>query len=250
MKLERNNAFYNTVNFFVNACLLAKYDISLEGAEHIPKKGPALVLAKHQNTWDAPLENHFNRKAGRRYSNYVMKNSLPAIFKYGGGIPIKRDSDLCDELRILTGEKKAEIESLEKKHDPKGIRYEMELGQIRERYEKLKAQARKDLNDFNDRSFESIGFLLLSDELVIVHPEGSRKPNGRRPSEKIVDYIKRVAKDSEIPIPVIPMGLEYGPKRSLRQKVTVRAGEELPIDHPNLMRIVTKEMATLSGLQM
>ena len=63
---KRNNFAYDSVIFSLNLSRLF-YDIKFEGAENIPRQGPAIILPKHQCYSDGLLISWMIKKeTGRR----------------------------------------------------------------------------------------------------------------------------------------------------------------------------------------
>ncbi|MFA7708086.1 MAG: hypothetical protein WCX73_03990, partial [Candidatus Pacearchaeota archaeon] len=56
--LKRNSVIYSLGRGLTDILFLSYHKINLEGIENIPKKGPALILAKHQFNMDIPAEGY------------------------------------------------------------------------------------------------------------------------------------------------------------------------------------------------
>lgn len=213
MKLKRNNRTYSICRPFTDAFILMCHKIECHGRENIPKKGPALLLVKHQSNKDIPLEGYFLNKYCNRYGNWVMKASLPLIFEYIGGIRFKRLKDL---KKIRNREKR------------------------REELENAKSM--------NQNAMNYIEWLYKNNEIVVVHPEGKKYPGEIGEIKKsIISFTKQVQEKYGIEIPIIPIGIEYAGK-GFRSKVYLRAGNPINFNSNNIEEIIYNEIKTLSNL--
>ena len=118
------------------------YSIKYEYTDSLlPLKDQAfMLLPKHQSATDVILEALLLHEAIGRNGNYLMKSSLPKILEYFGTVSVTRGKDLKQGLS----------------HDEK-----------RAALEKAKEQ-RAYVEDV-------ICSLLMQDEIVVVHPEGTRR---------------------------------------------------------------------------
>jgi len=102
----------------------------------------------------------------------------------------------------------------------------------------------------NREAKEYIEFLCERDEIIIIHPEGTRIKNGMGKIQGgLINHIKKIEENLGIKIPVIPIGIEYKDIRNIRSKVNVRVGKSLDLNTPDLDKIIGREIRSLSGLE-
>src|SRR3989344_5998683 len=93
MKLKRNAVIWN-VSYYMARLIFGFLDnIKYRGYECIPKRGPALLLAKHQSGLDIILEGMMLYRYAGRKGNWIMKDPLPKILELYGGVGIRRPRD-------------------------------------------------------------------------------------------------------------------------------------------------------------
>jgi len=224
MQLKRKNRFFNLSCAAVSVFMDLYHNIELSGAESIPKKGPALMLSKHQSIQDILLEGKFLQNNCGRQGNWVMKSGLPLFFDYLGGIKVKRSQDVKKYIR---------------KNEIKG---------------KERRQLLEETREYNQNAMDYIGWLYRRGEIVVVHPEGTRSKKGRMESLEsglvvpLLNFTKAIQEEYGIKIPVIPVGIEYSSIWRPRSKVYLRAGKPLDITQPNIVQIIEQEIRKLSNL--
>lgn len=152
------------------------YDLRYEGMEHIPRQGPAIILAKHQQYMDSLIIAMALKDEVQRVAHYFIKYNLPAFMeqKLGG-------------IKFLTPENYKDLV-------------------MRHGREKAKDMAR----DFNGKSYARIRETLRRGEIILMYPEGGirRKKMGeiRRAPMKMFREMEASLQEK---IPVIPLGIEY-----------------------------------------
>lgn len=213
MKLKRNKTAYDFVSISVDIFMNLRYKIECSGSENIPNKGPVLLLPKHQTIEDILIESIFLRKYCKRKGNWMMKPSLPGILDYVGGIKIKRPKDI---RKIKNSEERKRV-----------------IIKTREDYEKIK---------------DYIKFLYKNEEIVVVHPEGTRKKGvmGQLKTE-LINFTKQIQEKYNMTIPAIPIGIEYV-KSFPKPEIYLRVGKALDITRPDLMDVLEQEIKKLSNL--
>ncbi|MBW2969952.1 1-acyl-sn-glycerol-3-phosphate acyltransferase [Candidatus Woesearchaeota archaeon] len=173
--MERINWLYRAGEIFVNFYFKARYQLSLKGT--IPK-GPCVLLPKHQQMLDIPLEGHIIYRQTRQPATYVMRGfpfPFNKLFEALGGIQIARPKDI----------KKGKI--------------------TREKARRINQAAEQKLIN-----------RLKQGDPVIIHPEGTRKYQSMNPINinpksmlsKIVEAQSYLGK-----IPFVPVGIEYDNQR-------------------------------------
>ncbi|MBU0667016.1 MAG: 1-acyl-sn-glycerol-3-phosphate acyltransferase [Nanoarchaeota archaeon] len=136
MSLRRNNDFYDLL-IVVSKILYYPFNkIKVSGTKNIPKKGPALLLPKHNLVRDVPIEGIIIRNECRRRAYFVMKDTLPRLLDYAGGIRVRRSKDVK--------ETNYNMNKIIEKHNQK----------------------------YNNNTLKLVGEAYKKGELVIVHPEG------------------------------------------------------------------------------
>lgn len=190
----------------------------VEGAENLPRSGPALLLPKHRAFRDILLEGVVLHRVTGRYGTYVMKTGLWGILERLGGIKVVRPKDIR-RLRDRQ-ERRAEIE-----------------------------RARRE----NTRLQRYLTWLYAQGELVVSHPEGQRYQETMGPLQKeIVEHLVQAERELGIRVPLIPIGLEYESFARPRARVFLRVGEPLRsedfADSRQLLEAAGSRIRDLSGL--
>lgn len=214
MELKRSNAVFNTSYPVARLVFDFFNNIEYSGYENIPKKGPALLLAKHQHELDIILEGMMLYRYLGRQGNWVMKDSLPKILELWGGIKIRR---------------------------PKDVRVK-----DREERRKLLEEAKA----YNQAATEYMEWLYTQGEILVAHPEGTRRMGAMGSiRQEIIDFTMGVEGKHAISIPIIPIGLEYVYSKEHRPQIYVRAGTPLATQTPDLVKKVYDEMKRLSNIR-
>lgn len=199
---------YISLNFF--------YSIRIKGARNIPKQGPVLLLVKHHEFIDAPLESFIIYQQTKRMSYYVMKDGLPAWLEYLGGIISPRIMDMPEDR-----EKKREW-----------IKYAQNL--------------KKKLINFLTSKFKK-------GALVTIHPEMTRNKGfvGEIKAAIVKDIINYALK-LNLRLAVIPVGVNYAAPKKFRSRVEVNIGRALSNeqkqDTKKLYPIIREQLSKLSNL--
>jgi 1-acyl-sn-glycerol-3-phosphate acyltransferase len=216
MTLRRRHAIAHRVRGLA-AGLLVYHRIEVQGAEHLPRQGPALILPKHRAYRDILVEGVVLYRVAGRYANYVMKVGLWGLLELLGGVKIVRPKDV---RRLQDREaRKAEI--------------------------RLARQA-------NQRTVEYLSWLYSQGELIVSHPEGMRYQDTMGPMQKeIVEHLLQVERQRDMRIPIIPVGLEYESYVRPRARIWVRVGAPLDsgqfADSRQLVAAIDQRLRALSG---
>jgi len=204
--MDRAAWVYKTSEIFVNFYFKTAYRLACEG--EIPKEA-CVLLPKHQQMLDIPLEGHIIYRQIRRLPSFVMRG-FPFPFNYFfqmyGGIEIAR----AKEIR--------------------------------------KGKMTKEEGHYvNERAVQKAIERLRRGEPAVIHPEGTRKWQEMnsisiRPKsvlEQIIEAQKYLG-----PIPFIPIGINYSGNR-----VTVKIGSSYYTkDREKLEQHLKEEIPKLSGL--
>jgi 1-acyl-sn-glycerol-3-phosphate acyltransferase len=194
----------------------------IEGAEHLPREGSALLLVKHRATRDTLLLAWLLYHHTRRTANYVMKRGAaglpPGLVEAFGGIPVIRAKDV---LRLQTrGERKAL------------------LARARTREQEVRRYLAR---------------LYAHDEVIVVYPEGMFYPHRLGPLDGgAVRQIFALEAASAKAVPVIPIGTAYGDSNRLCPQATFHVGPpHYAQTYPTpsaMMAAIRAQLTTLSGL--
>ena len=214
--LRRIDAVAHTVRW-LGARAFLYHRITMEGAEHLPRTGTALILPKHRAYRDIILEGVQLYRATRRLATYVMKAGLYSPLEAPGGVKIVRPKDI---RRIKDRDARRAL--------------------VREAREK------------NQKTLDYLAWLYRGGELVISHPEGMRFQDEMGILQKeIVEHAQRVEKSHGMRIPIIPIGLEYESFSRPLSRVFFRVGEPLfsneHADFTELMGVIETRIRKLSG---
>lgn len=188
--MRRKDGFACAVRLLSKGAL-RYHRLTVEGGEHLPRRGAALVLPKHRAYRDIMVEGVLLYKLTRRYANYVMKVGLYRLLELSGGIRIVRPKD----LRRLKNraERRAQI---------------------------LRAR------EHNQVSLDYLSWLYRKGEMVVSHPEGMRCQDSLGHLQKeIVEHMLQVEQHHGLRIPIIPIGLEYESYRRPLSRIYFRVGE-------------------------
>lgn len=201
----------------VHAVMHSYYRVSYSGIENIPKEGPALIASKHQSYLDILFEGMLLKRYCGRYSSWIMRDNIPMpqnLLYSLGGITIIRPSDA---KKIADKEKRRKF------------------------FEKAK--------EMNKNAMAYVEQLFQMNEIVVVHPEGTRtKGKIGALRKELFEFAAEMEKKYSLKIPIIPVGIEYEHLWVPFSRVQVRVGKPVSADAPNLAELVAKEMGRLSNL--
>lgn len=184
----------------------------LDVSGSIPKEGPTVVMAKHQAYRDIPLECTAIFGTTRRYCHWIMRENLPSFTKWGGGIPVYRLQDM----------------------------------------EKMDEEDKKKAGEFNKKAYGHIEDLLVQGEVIVVHPEATRKDglgNMNPIDERITSPFKMIERRHNIDIAYVPLGINYE-ALNFRAHVDMKFGTPLyQKDHKkDLSSRIAEDICSLSGI--
>jgi 1-acyl-sn-glycerol-3-phosphate acyltransferase len=190
--------------------------LTVQGGEHLPRRGPALLLAKHRATRDSLLLSWALYKTTGRRANYLMKYGAagvpPRLLEALGGVPVIRAKDV-----LRQGDRQARRAHLNK------------------------ARA------FQQQTMAYVAWLYAQDELVVIYPEGMFYPDRLGPlNVGGVRQLYDLAHSTGRRIPVLPIGLRYSP----RALINVGPPHD-PLAYaalPPLVAALRTDIARLSGL--
>ena len=94
-KLQKKDLVACILRVFAKLVLFSFHRITMEGLEHLPKEGPALLLPKHCTYGrDVALEAIALHRATGRYANFLMRAIASRFYEWAGGIKIARPKDV------------------------------------------------------------------------------------------------------------------------------------------------------------
>ena len=199
------NISVNAVSFIVNAT----YDLKFQNESRLwPYSQEGFVLLpKHQSNWDIPLEGVLLKKAIGRYGNYVMKDSLPKVLEYLGGMSVMRVRDIRKYSGYNDKQGRAEILMI----------------------------AKDKREELENRMVE----LLDKNEIVVSHIEGKRfyqQKTKINPSnlQRFLDIQKKLQKQ----ITFIPLDIKYEDIRAVGSKVLLKVGSPIKVKDDGLEELV------------
>ena len=198
--------------------VLTYHRLIVEGEEHLPCQGPALLLPKHRAYRDILVEGVLLYKITRRYATYVMKVGLYRLLELSGGVKIVRPKD---------------------------------LRRLKNRQER-KAKIRW-AREHNQGTLDYLDWLYREGELVVSHPEGMRYRHTMGHLQKeIVEHMLHTEQRHGLKIPIIPIGLEYESYKRPLSRIYFRVGEpffsDVIGDVNKIMDEVEKRIRVLSGI--
>ena len=94
--MKRSPLIFNLTRAVSSCCLSFKFQVQVEGLAHLPEKGPAFLIPKHQQWWDVPLLGHkVPRPLYFLAKQELFRSSLSRYFiSRLGGIPVDRVSPI------------------------------------------------------------------------------------------------------------------------------------------------------------
>ena len=196
------NSFVRIANYTLGSFIHGAYNVGFRHTERLqPLKNQGFVLLpRHQSNLDIVLEGMLLFESIKRYGHFIMKESLPSVLKYFGGIAITRLKDL----------KQKTVEYIER---AKGRRAEVE---------------------------QSIEKLLYQNEIIVVHPEGTR--NYGKPGKAERPVLKRLLalqKNLLKPITFVPLNIQYQGFYP-GSKITATVGSPFRVPDNGLKELVDK----------
>ena len=196
--------------------------ITVEGADNLPRQGPALLLVKHRASRDAPLVAMVLHRCTQRGANYFMKGKRSpisnAILEAIGGVKVIRPKDVW---RI--------------QHRAKRKAY---IRQAREA---------------NQQAMAYVTWLYSQGEVLVAFPEGMFYADKMGPLQTaVIKHALDVEQENGFQIPLIPIGLEYENLNQPRSHAFLRVGTPLSTasfgKQKQLLGVVKQRLYELSGL--
>lgn len=100
--------------------------------------------------------------------------------------------------------------------------------------------------EINQKAMQKVGDVLKKNEIVVIHPEGTRSPNKMRPikiaKDSVIDTI--IQKQNGKLLPFVPLGIQYEGKN-----IYLRSGEPIfTKETGELENKISKELQILSNI--
>ncbi len=94
--MNRSPLVFNLTRVVSGLVLPTRFAVHMRGLEHLPKKGPVLLIPKHQQWWDVPLLGHYVPRPLHFLAKEELFRSPPARWFISrlGGIPVDRRAPL------------------------------------------------------------------------------------------------------------------------------------------------------------
>ena len=196
--------------------------VTVEGADYLPRQGPALLLIKHRATRDSILLSEILYRYTGRAGNYLMK-----------GKPSGLKNSLLEALGGIKVVRPKDIHKLKNRAEKK---VHLERARI-----------------FNQHSYDYITWLFTQNEIVIAYPEGMFFGNQMGPIQAgIIKHTLTAEQKINLQIPLIPIGIEYENLHRPRSRAYFRIGLSLiSTQFANPRDLITQaqqQLAQLSGL--
>jgi 1-acyl-sn-glycerol-3-phosphate acyltransferase len=94
--MRRSRLVFNLTQAISSLILASRFEVQIQGLAHLPEKGPAFLIPKHQQWWDVPLLGHtVPRSLYFLAKQELFRSSLGRYFITRlGGIPVDRVSPI------------------------------------------------------------------------------------------------------------------------------------------------------------
>jgi len=231
-KLRRSRLMFYVMRHVADVVHGNKYEITHEGTENIPRKGPVLIAAKHQNWDDIVGEGRVLHQHTKRQGNWVMRTGLYSGWRHWrsiklGGIEMVRPTR--EDIERARQATKSLINRTERKAA-------------------IHAYLEETVKEANKKPTEYVKWLLQKGELVVLHPEGTRNPGEvKYPVMGLINYLKEFETKHNLNIQLVIMGIHYTPTEG-RTKVHFNIGKPRSLQEDNLANTIYAEMQRLSNL--
>jgi 1-acyl-sn-glycerol-3-phosphate acyltransferase len=94
--MKRSNFIFNLTRVISSLVIPSRFEVQIQGLTHLPEKGPAFLIPKHQQWWDVPLLGQVvPRPLYFLAKQELFRSSLGRFFiSRLGGIPVDRLSPI------------------------------------------------------------------------------------------------------------------------------------------------------------
>jgi len=94
--MKRSQLVFRLTRVVSSLVLPSRFEVLIQGLDHLPEKGPALLIPKHQRWWDVPLIGHYvPRPLYFLAKEELFRSPLPRYFiSRLGGVPVDRRAPL------------------------------------------------------------------------------------------------------------------------------------------------------------
>ncbi|MBW3011237.1 1-acyl-sn-glycerol-3-phosphate acyltransferase [Candidatus Woesearchaeota archaeon] len=256
---ERRKSVFDVSEAVCRGVFDTLFHVEFHGVENVPREGPVLLFPKHQAYRDIIYEGILIRTRTGRHAYWIMADYLPDLLGMYGAVKIKRPKDLnLQGLRKEMGEARERAKAYKKEGNTEAEgREREEVERIKRIFQDAKAEGEESIRDLREKLVE----FYKDGEVVIVHPEGTRKgawANMLPFLDTAVKLTLEIEDEFGIKVPVVPVGIEYRSpfgSRSERPslylpgaKAFVRAGKPHDVREDGLIDILYEDVKRLSGL--
>ncbi len=94
--MKRSHLVFNLTRAISSLILASRFKVQIEGLAHLPEKGPAFLIPKHQQWWDVPLLGQVVPRPLYFFAKQELFRSAPGRYFISrlGGIPVDRVSPI------------------------------------------------------------------------------------------------------------------------------------------------------------
>jgi 1-acyl-sn-glycerol-3-phosphate acyltransferase len=94
--MKRSRLVFNVTRAISSLILTSRFEVEIQGLAHLPEKGPAFLIPKHQQWWDVPLLGHVvPRPLYFLAKQELFRSSLGRYFiSRLGGLPVDREAPI------------------------------------------------------------------------------------------------------------------------------------------------------------
>jgi 1-acyl-sn-glycerol-3-phosphate acyltransferase len=221
MKNRKSPLLFSLFRFFIISPVLKFfYRFRIEGRENLPRKGPAVLICKHQSWVDLLAVS----RVMNRQMNYIAKKELfENLFGDFKGSILEKTGSI---ISPLTSE---------------GLR---KLGAIpidRENPEKMIS------------SFKHINKILSDDEFLVLFPEGKTVPGKMGEfREGLINFLIKLHRRSENSLDFIPVGISYGSEKIFRKELVIKIGKPIEPDfsEENASQLMAEKVENLTSFNL
>jgi len=192
-----------------------KHKIYFEGLDRLQclSDQPFILIPKHQHYFDIILEGVVLKKGANRNGHYIMKDELPSICDYMGGVRVVRTLDVVQgNTQQLTGK------------DRQFIRLQLKEARKRSKYVS-----------------QVINYLLNDGEVVVTHPEITRNYQQRGDEETVRNNLAKLLhlqRKSGTPTTFVPLDFLYEDVAKRRSRILVTVGNPIQVADDGLDELV------------
>ncbi|MBW3014047.1 1-acyl-sn-glycerol-3-phosphate acyltransferase [Candidatus Woesearchaeota archaeon] len=256
---ERRKSVFDVSEAVCRGVFDTLFHVEFHGVENVPREGPVLLFPKHQAYRDIIYEGILLRTHAGRHAYWIMADYLPDLLGMYGAVKIKRPKDLdLEGLKEEMNDARKRAKAYEAEGDTEAAEKDRaEIARIKKIFKDASTEGRESIQKLREKLVEFYN----DGEVVVVHPEGTRKgawANMLPFLDTAVKLTLEIEDEFGIKVPVVPVGIEYRSpfgSRSERPslylpgaKAFVRAGKPHDVREKGLIDILYNEVKRLSNL--